>query len=103
MDRILSFEGLHQGPFVNLRIDSNCDRQECLDDLKLNLIVTIFGAAADRFNDCVNQQSRSLAIHGRWQLTLLIFAVVWTVPVQEVIAEEFLNSVEKLLDEARQL
>ena len=70
-----------------------------LDDFKLNLGVTILRTAADSLNDCIDKQARSLAIC-RWGLrSLLVLAIVGTITVQKVVAEELLNPVEKLLDQ----
>lgn len=72
---------------MDFRIDSDGNGQKCFDYFELDLVVTIFGAAADCFDNGINQQSLSLAIHGRWCLALFILAVIWAVSIQEVVAE----------------
>ena len=58
-----------------------------LDDFKLYLSVTILRTAADSLDDCIDQQTRALAIC-RWRLrSLLILAIIWAITVQEVVAE----------------
>ena len=73
-----------------------------LNHFQLNLVITILRAATDCLHNGVDQLTRSFAVLGRGSLTLLILAVVLAITIQELVAEQFLNAVEKLLDKARQ-
>jgi len=68
-----------------------------LDHLQLNLVVPVFGAAANSLDDCVNKHTRPFAIECSRLLAIFILAVVGAVSVEEVVGEELLDTVEELL------
>lgn len=74
-----------------------------LDDFELDLVVTVFGAAANCLDDCIDQQARPLAVKSGRLLPTFVLAVVSAVSVKEVVAEQFLDPVKQLFDEARLL
>jgi hypothetical protein len=55
-----------------------------LDHLQLNLVVPVFGAAADSLYDCVNKQTRSFSVKCGRLLAIFILAVVGAVSVEEL-------------------
>ena len=75
----------------------------CLDNFELNLVITVFRAAANCLHDRIDEESRSFTVARGRLLPLLVLAVVRAVPIEEIVAEKFLDAVEELLDEARQL
>ena len=73
-----------------------------LDYFKLDCVVAIFGALADGLDYGVDKQPVSLAVLRCRLLAFLIVAIVWAIAIKEVVAEQLLNPVKKLLDKARQ-
>ena len=71
-----------------------------LNHFQLDLVVPIFRAAANRLDDCVDEQTRSFSIKCRRFLAIFVLAIVRTVTIEEFVAKKFLNSVQELLHEA---
>jgi len=79
--------------------DHNC--QQCFDHLELNLVVAFVRALADCFDDRVNQKAGQSTVLFRWLCAFIVLAVVFTIAVEELVGEQFLNAIEQKFHKAR--
>jgi hypothetical protein len=88
---------------MHFAVDRDYDCEQRLDHLQLDLVIAFVGALTDALHDCVYQQPRKPAVLLGRLGVLGIGAIVLAVAIEELIGEQFLDSVKQELHQARNL